>query len=465
MGKANRLRRQLKEKQLQEKLQEKQRQRARSAAARPLPPDAERSVFEPRRSPRPSPQEVVSALVSRASHAYFHGERDEFDAAVSALVDVPDVDGWRGLVERSLTGYLKSSISHLWKNGWQPADLVRSVGRSFGARHGRMLADAIAAELQAYAPATLDPRWSSQLAEAEVVVWWSPDQSYLRAWCERPKNDWVTVMSTALEVLCALSGLPQIERLGPVPGTASPPSTAAKRTEPVDERMLSRIRALLAKAEATTSEAEAEAFTAGAQERMARHSIDLAMLAATEPNNKDQPSGRRIGIDNPYESSKATLLDAVAMANRCRAVWSQNLGFCTVIGFEPDLDAVEILFTSLLVQAITAMTRAGSRKDAGGRSRTRAFRQSFLMAYAARIRERLTEVIEVQTEARVAEPGGANLLPVLASRNHAVDEARDEMFPNLTQRSSARISDVEGWHSGRGAADLASLHPGQALPK
>ena len=83
-------------------------------------------------------------------------------------------------------------------------------------------------------------------------------------------------------------------------------------------------------------------------------------------------------MDNPYESPKATLLHAVAQANRCRSVWQKALGISAVIGFPADLDAVELLFTSLLVQANTAMLREGAKRDACGRSRTRAFRQSFL---------------------------------------------------------------------------------------
>jgi hypothetical protein len=290
-----------------------------------------------------------------------------------------------------------------------------------------------------------------------------------------PNNDWVTVIALAVEVLALVNGLTTLEQLGPVPGTARPPANGSKggrasadsaepdSAPPVDERMLSRIRQLLAKAEATQFPAEAEALTAAAQERMARYSIDAAMLAATAVDNKDQPGGRRIGIDNPYESAKAVLLNAVANANRCRSVWTKSLGFCTVIGFEPDLDAVEALFTSLLVQATTAMTQAGARTGAGARARTRAFRQSFLAAYAHRIGERLAEITQAQTEAATAEPGGGNLLPVLASRDRAVENALSTMFPSLTHKSTGSITDPEGWHSGRGAADLATLHRGEAL--
>src|SRR6266542_1750579 len=97
--------------------------------------------------------------------------------------------------------------------------------------------------------------------------------------------------------------------------------------------------------------------------------------ARAGPGARDEPVGRRIGIENPYEAPKVLLLDAVAGANRCRAIWSSSFGFVTVLGFAADIAAVELLFTSLLVQATTAMMHAGSRRDAHGRSTTRSFRQ------------------------------------------------------------------------------------------
>jgi hypothetical protein len=187
------------------------------------------------------------------------------------------------------------------------------------------------------------------------------------------------------------------------------------------------------------------------------------LRAASQEGDRDAPEGRRIGIDNPYEGPKAALLTAVADANRCRTVWSSKLGFLTVIGFAPDLDAVETLFTSLLVQATRAMTREGSRTDRYGRSRTRAFRQSFLSAYAVRIGERLDEVSRDETEAAARETsraGGAELVPLLKARSAAVDEALEAMFPELVTRSLGSVTDAEGWHSGRTAADLATIGSG-----
>ncbi|MGH3170923.1 MAG: hypothetical protein ACRDN0_34260, partial [Trebonia sp.] len=59
-----------------------------------------------------------------------------------------------------------------------------------------------------------------------------------------------------------------------------------------------------------------------------------------------------------------------------------------------------------------------------------------------------------------AGPGsrGTELVPFLAARQRAVDDAVDELFGNTLKRSrSVRATDAEGWASGRAAADLATL--------
>ncbi len=281
---------------------------------------------------------------------------------------------------------------------------------------------------------------------------WGSDAEFLGA---RTAEALGTVQ-VAIELLHLLQHLPVLERLCPLPGTAR--AAASSAIGDADTRILGKIRALLAKAESTEFPEEAEALSARAQELMAKHSIDHALLAA-QSGNRDKPAGRRLPVDNPYESPKATLLHAVAQANRCRSVWQKALGISTVIGFPSDLDAVELLFTSLLVQANTAMLREGTKRDAYGRSRTRAFRQSFLVAYALRIGERLSQATVHAEQEAVATSSGQDLLPVLNVRHRAVDDAVDEMFGDgLVYDRAARVSDEEGWYSGLAAADMAALH-------
>lgn len=214
--------------------------------------------------------------------------------------------------------------------------------------------------------------------------------------------------------------------------------------------MLDKVRALLQKAESTEFPQEAEALTARAQQLIARYNIDEALLN----RGKGHPGDRRIDIGNPYSAPKAILLHVVADANRCRSVWHREQGHATVLGFPNDLLAVELLFTSLLVQATSAMLQAGSHHDAHGRSRTRSFRHSFLTAYAQRIGERLQEAMEKAVE----ETASTDLSPVLASRNAEVEQSLAELFPTLRPFRAGTPTNRDGWLNGRAAADRAALN-------
>jgi hypothetical protein len=220
---------------------------------------------------------------------------------------------------------------------------------------------------------------------------------------------------------------------------------------PADPGVLHKVRSLLAKAESTTFPDEADALTAKAQELMDRHAIDRAVLAASAPGHHGLPEGRDLTIEVPYASEKFHLLSEVAAANRCKAVYAPWAGTATVVGFPEDQETVELLYTSLLVQATSAML-AGADHAA---RRTRRYRHAFLVAFAARIGERLRAADEAVTAEADRDHGGA-VLPVLASRAEAVDDELARRFPHVRQRQVS-VSDPAGWHAGTAAAERARL--------
>jgi hypothetical protein len=401
------------------------------------------------------------ALVTDALGALDRRRGRGFDEAVATLAALCGEPRTARIVVPALLESLTAATTQAWRRGWQPADVHRLVGRRLGAAEQHVVVGVMSHELDSYAPATVDRRWAAQLRELDGGVQWPRSGTWVDA--RRSEGlDWFTLLSRSVTVLHLLAGLPVLEQLTALPGAALPADAGqASEGEPardVDERILSRVRMLLAKAESTTFEAEAETFTAGAQSLIARHSIDAALLARDRPRTGgDGPGGRRIGIDTPYDGAKALLLQAVVSANRCRMVWTRELGFGTVVGFEPDLEAVEVLYTSLLVQATRTMASTGSRTDAHGGSRTRSFRQSFLTAFAERIGERLHETTAAEESAAVAGDGGRQLVPVLAARAEEVDEVLGGWFPQVRRTSVSAGRDAEGWHFGRTAADRASL--------
>jgi len=114
-------------------------------------------------------------------------------------------------------------------------------------------------------------------------------------------------------------------------------------------------------------------------------------------------------------------------------VWSRQLGFATVIGFDGDRQAVELLYTSLLEQVTKGLVRTGSRRTLLGRSRTRSLRQSFLSAVAVRIGQRLRGVT-ADTTRELSVSGADALLPVLAACDESVREKVDAHFSGLIHR-------------------------------
>jgi len=217
-----------------------------------------------------------------------------------------------------------------------------------------------------------------------------------------------------------------------------------------DPGVLHKVRSLLAKAESTTFPEEAEALTAKAQALVERHAIDRALLAEAA-GAAGGPEGRTVVVEAPYARPKFQLLSELARANRCRAVLDTRSGVATVVGYPEDQEAVELLYTSLLVQATRAMLQRGT--DA--RTRSRAYRQAFLLAYAARIGQRLRDAAAAAVAEADRDHGGS-LLPVLQAREDAVDRHLVDAFPH---RRSLRVtaSDPAGYAAGHAAGGRARL--------
>ena len=413
-------------------------------AFEPLQPAPERSA---------TPGEEAMSLIAAGLGALDYGHHEGADAAGARLAQLATTSSGRGAVTTTLTGLLTDCVTTAWQRGWQPADVHRFAGRVFGPAEQDLLGDAMAHELSRYAKHTVEARWHDQLSEVSAATWWGQDMDLIQARSAVSDGGLASLVVVALHVLHLLATLPPLEVLDPLPGTALPDHGVQRRAAEVDGRVLARVRMLLAKAESTPFEAEAETFTAGAQALMARHSIDVAMLAAAGgPGGADTPKGRRIGIDRPYERPKVLLLSVVADANRCRTVWSESLGFVTVVGFASDLQAVETLFTSLLLQSTRAMRSEGSRTHRTGQSRTRAFRQSFLTAFAHRIGQRLQSVTEQETAA-AQERAGGGARAELDSRSRA--RARSCRAVPRRGRGGGRDVPADG-----GAGDGVQQRPG-----
>ena len=355
----------------------------------------------------------------------------------------------------SVTRALLDALDETWERGWQPADVTHAARRKVTAGSVPLAVALIAEHTRCTSAAERAPdTWVDQLRELGALE--ARDGAVVAGWLRAERRGPVEAWRIALHQLGMLRSTARIELLVPPPSRwgAARRRPAAPGAVAGEERALRVIRGLLAKAEATDFAEEAEALTAKAQELMTRHAVDAAVLQG------DLPAGdvdtRRVHVADPYVRAKVQLLGAVAEANDVRLVWYQGLGIATVIGGRADLDAVELLFTSLLLQVAQGL--AAAERTAGPSSSPRAFRRAFLLGYAHRIGERLQDARRRATAEAAAERE-IDLLPVLRSRREAVDTAVAQLFPKLRSSRSRASVDAGGWYAGQSAAERADVGP------
>jgi hypothetical protein len=237
---------------------------------------------------------------------------------------------------------------------------------------------------------------------------------------------------------------------------------------------LDTVRKLLAKAEGAATTAEAETYTAKAVELMARHGIDAALLGAAHPG-RDEIGPLRIAMQDPYSAGKARLLGWTAAALGCRwvlhGVWGGKVAAVTVFGHASDRERVELLYTSLQLQATSQLVRV--RPSWAGES-VAAYRRSWLHGFAVEVHRRLLRAEQGAAEEATAEEraspatgdaAGDAARPValvLADRRDRVDRAYASAFPRLA-RARRTVLSGSGYAAGTRAGERADLGRGGGI--
>ncbi|QSE79170.1 DUF2786 domain-containing protein [Rhodococcus koreensis] len=410
------------------------------------------------RPPRPEVEGAESLVFAGIEFAY--GPSANPESLQRTVRQLADLDGSRcaDTVLDWVSRILDGSMDHVFGTGWQPTEFVHAVRREFGARTARLTVTVIGAHAsRTSARKTAPVQWREQLDELGIAPDSAPARGYLSAWCASENADPTETWTAILSFLGYCSYLIPLTPLLATPanwgeGTVAS-SSAPRGPEP---KVLSRIRGLLAKAEATTFAEEAETLSAKAQDLMTRYAIDSAVIDAhAHTSLTDQVVTRRLLVDNPYPEAKVQLLHCVAKTNNVRVLWHQRFGLVSMVGMPVDLDLSEMLFTSLLVQASHALSEAGGDRV----KRSPSFRRSFLLAFATRIGERLT-IAREQAGRDASSQYGKELVPIMAERSEAVGSVFEEQFPSVVTTSHS-ITNEHGWQAGRVAAELADLTGGR----
>lgn len=233
-----------------------------------------------------------------------------------------------------------------------------------------------------------------------------------------------------------------------------------------DDRMLERVRRLLAKAEGATTEEERDAYNSKAAELIARYGIEEALLGA-QRSTRPTPGDRVVRLDAPYARDKGTLLAAIATPLEVRAVmvkgapqggsggqpYAPGALSMHLFGMDSDLQRVDLLYTSLLVQAAHGLAVVRPRSSYES---VAAYRRSWIIGFAYSIQQRLVAAeaaarahAEAGTASSRPEAAGPSVSLVLADRAALVDSALAEAYPRLRNAPTRSLS-------GSGGADGAA---------
>jgi Protein of unknown function (DUF2786) len=205
---------------------------------------------------------------------------------------------------------------------------------------------------------------------------------------------------------------------------ATPMSTEAP------DRLLDRVRKLLAKAEAEgVTVAEAQALTAKAAELMAKYGIDRALLAATRPET-DRPDNRIVEIYNPWARVQAHLLCGLAAALRCQCILlpARAGQRVHIFGYASDIERTDMLYTSVLIQMWHGLIAADVPDVADS---VRAWRRSWLLGFASAVIAKVRAAEQRAEQAASAVPDGepSRAALVLADRSLVIRQNVAHAYP------------------------------------
>ncbi|MEV3873926.1 DUF2786 domain-containing protein [Streptomyces sp. NPDC049906] len=235
----------------------------------------------------------------------------------------------------------------------------------------------------------------------------------------------------------------------PEPQTTSAGRRATGGSLPPE--LLGKVRSLLRKAEnEAVTEEEARAYLTKATELMAKYGIEQAML-----DDLAAPTGpldRVVEVHPPYAKEMRRLLSSIAGAMRCRSVYPGGKAHrlrVHLFGFEPDIQASEVLFASLRLQMLDGADRADRRYRPPGED-ARAYKRSWMLGFIREVTDRIGAAQETARSAAEREQegtgsAGRSVALVLADRSTVVAARLSDRYPKLGKSRPTKFTGTGYW--------------------
>ncbi len=211
----------------------------------------------------------------------------------------------------------------------------------------------------------------------------------------------------------------------------------------MSDKLIDRVLKLLAKAESTDSQEEADALVAKATEIMVAQEITEAMLARAQGRQTDEIIERKFSFSGSYFAAVQRLALDVGCGFGFRTLVG---GYGKVkhahwVGYRTDIERAEITLTSLMIQQSSGMQRWG-RESADLLAsfvgyRRFAARRAWMLGFA----EGAGAVIDRARRAAVADAKKAEAAAAAAARDEAVVDPESDTVALVLRDKKAKIDD------------------------
>jgi len=216
-----------------------------------------------------------------------------------------------------------------------------------------------------------------------------------------------------------------------------------------EDKIKERIRRMLALAENEgATEAERENALARATELIAKHQIDRALLNAKQ--GREKVSFQDWSYQGSYSKEKSTLLGWLAQALGMKAVHWGGRGVVDssrVYGFPSDLEMLDMLYTSLLLQQTSGLHKAKVPHYLY-RGEIAAWRRDWLRSFSTIVYRRVKAAHAQAADTYDSEHtgnGNPGAVVALADRTDLVMAAFAEAHPEVAKKKPGAARKMTFW--------------------
>jgi hypothetical protein len=232
------------------------------------------------------------------------------------------------------------------------------------------------------------------------------------------------------------------------------------------DTIVERINKLLAKAERTDNSEEAEAFFSKAAALQSKHAIDEIMLNAAAGNKRDDIITKEYPLSGSYAKAHILMLHVLSKPLNCKVIQYKRGTKITakVHGFRSDIERLDILFSSVLIQAARQLKPWAKEHTHAGMTAAEKYqrRKSYLIGFGEGAAKKLQE--SMTTAVEEAKEPGVGL--VLVDRKQQVEDSCRDTFGRLGRARATKTDYAAVGHGQRAGrnADVGSsrVGPGNA---